>query len=631
MRVLHWFVISFFLFFAAGCGFLVHIYSQKTIDVAQLEKESESRPSIVLDDAGNELFRYALDKRSRMSYDAIPEVVVKAFLAAEDRSFFSHAGLCVKGIIRSFLVNLYYRRVVQGASTITQQVARLLFLSHERTFLRKIHEVVLALQLERQLTKQQILELYLNNVYFGRGIYGIEAAVQRFWGKSVRDVTLDEAAMLAAVAKSARFYSPLNAPLMAQRRRNTILQCMKSIGFINDEEFTTAKEKPLKLHEAVQGSSIRMYIQEWIRTWAEQQWGKDALYNKGLVIQSTINVAMQDAAEKSFAEIVTSMRATQGPSLNGGMVVLDAATGRMKVMVGGLSFIESQFNRAVQASRQIGSSIKPILYALALSHGYDMDDVAIDEPIEVRRHDGKPWRPRNWHRKFDGPMTFARALITSNNTIAVKILLTLGASRLNAKLECFGIKKGLTAYPTSALGTAHASVKENAAAFNVFINNGMYVEPHMIEAVKNAGGKTLWRHKIVPRRVLDSKVSSKIVKVLLGSMKLSKKFWEDEGWVDSEAIGKTGSTNGAATVWFVGGTPEYTTALYLGRDDNKPLGRMVYASKTAFPIWLNFAKQVSARVKNFYFDPKLEEISIDWRTGKQVDPEDKLGIISIFK
>lgn len=631
MRVLHWFVTLLFLFFAAGCGFLVHIYSQKTIDVAQLEKECESRPSVVLDDAGQELFRYSLDKRSRMAYSAIPDVVVKAFLAAEDRSFFSHAGICVKGIVRSFLINLYHRRVVQGASTITQQVARLLFLSHERTFLRKIHEVVLALQLERQLTKQQILELYLNNVYFGRGIYGIEAAVQRFWGKSVRDVTLDEAAMLAAVAKSARFYSPLNSPLMAQRRRNTVLQCMRTIGFVGEQEFITAKEKPLKLHELVQGSPIRLYIQEGIRCWAEQRWGKEALYNNGLVIQSTINVAMQEAAEKSFTSVIAPMRKERGNSLNGGMVVLDVPTGKMKVLIGGMSFIESQFNRALQANRQIGSSIKPILYALALSHGYDMDNVAVDEPIEIRRPNGKPWRPRNWHRKFDGPMTLARALITSNNTITIKVLLTLGVSRLNALLECFGIKKGLTLYPTSALGTAHATVKENAAAFNVFLNNGLYVEPYLVDSVKDAWGKTMWRHKINQRKVLDPKVNAKIVKTLINSMRLSKQFWEDEGWIDSEAAGKTGSTNGAATVWFVGGTPEYTTAVYLGRDDNKPLGRMVYASKTAFPIWLNFVKQIPSRVKNFYFDPGLHEIFIDWRTGEQVEMQDKIGIVSIFK
>ena len=612
-------------------GIFCYFYLNYSIDFTRLEHKRRVLPSVVLDDAGNELCRFAFDKRTRITYDQIPEVVVRAFVAAEDHAFFAHIGISVKGIIRSALVNLYYRRVVQGASTITQQVARLLFLSHERTFWRKANEVFLAFQLERHLTKEQILELYLNNVYFGRGIYGIEAASQRFWGKSVTDVSLVEAATLAAVAKSARYYSPLNAPLTARLRRNTVLRCMSNVGFITNDECVAVQKLGLEIKEQEKGSKILMYVQEWVRRWAEGKWGKEALYRKGLTIHTTINAEMQKNAELSFVPIVRDMRKKMSDSLNGGVVVLHASTGAMKVVVGGYDFMESQFNRAFQAYRQVGSSFKPILYALALGNGYDMDSLVVDEPMEIEQAGSKVWRPRNWHRKFEGEMTLIRALTYSNNMVAIKILLDVGVKKLNTLLRKFGITRDLTPYPTSALGTAHASVKENAAAFNVFANNGVYVEPYLVSKVKNRWGKVIWRHSAQSRRVLNPVVNAKMLKALTYRMKFAKPRWPKDRWVDCESVGKTGSTNGAATVWFVGATPEYSSAVYLGRDDNKPLGRYVYANKTAFPLWLDIFKKHKSVVKHFYFDPLLKEVSVNWRTGELESDDDESRCVKILK
>lgn len=611
-------------------GIFSYLYTTYSIDFTRLEHKRRALPSVVLDDEGNELCRFAFDKRTRVTYDQIPEVVVRAFVAAEDHAFFSHMGISVKGVIRSALVNLYYRRVVQGASTITQQVARLLFLSHERTFLRKAHEVFLALQLERHLTKEQILELYLNNVYFGRGIYGIEAAAQRFWGKPVKDVSLVEAATLAAVAKSARFYSPLNAPLTAKRRRNTVLRCMCNVGFITNDECVAGQKQELEVRQLEKGSRIFMYIQEWIRRWAEDKWGKDALYRKGLTIQTTLNKVMQENAEQSFTPIVRDMRKKMTDSLNGGVVVLHGSSGAMKVLIGGFDFVESQFNRAFQAYRQVGSSFKPILYALALCNGYDMDSIVVDEPIEIEQPGSKVWKPRNASRRFEGPMTLIRALTYSNNVVAIKLLLEIGVHKLNTLLKKFGITRDLTLYPTSALGTAHANVVENAAAFNVFANNGVRVEPYLVSKVKNRWGKVIWRHAKKARRVLSPLINAKMLKALTYRMKFARPRWHN-GWVDCESIGKTGSTNGAATVWFVGATPEYTSAVYLGRDDNKPLGRYVYANKTAFPVWLNLFKKHKSSVKNFYFDSQLEEVSIDWKTGEHNEVNNGSRSVTILK
>ncbi len=618
--IIRWLSIFFLLISCGFAGAFVYVLENEVRDFSALEKFVTTKPSIILDDQGKELARFALDKRTPITYAQIPDVVIKAFTAAEDHKFFSHHGISIKGIIRSALVNLYYRRVVQGASTITQQVARLMFLTQERTFLRKFKEAILALHLERQLTKPQILELYLNNMYFGRGIYGVQAACKRFWNKSIENITLDEAATLAAVAKSARFYSPLNAPLTARKRRNIILRSMRNLGYLTQKEFKQTKKLPLIIEDHIPGNPIRLYIQEWVRAWAEQKWGKQALYTKGLKIKTTINQEMQKHAEKSFSDMIQNVHKKISPEVNGGMMSIDVTSGKIKTLIGGSDFRMSQFNRAFQAYRQIGSSFKPILYALALTSGFDMDSVFVDEPIEIESQDKSVYKPRNWTRTFEGPMTLVRALTFSNNIIAVKLLLEVGVQRLISMAKRFNITRELYPYPSLALGTAHASVEENAAAFNTFANNGVYVKPFLIEWVRNEWGRKIWAYKPESHRVLDPKTNAKMLKALSYRIKRAKNFFRHEKWIDTEAIGKTGANNGATTTWFLGSTPELTTAVYLGRDDNKPMGRYVYANQIVFPIWLHFTQSITTNKKQFYFDPGLQEVTINWKTGEKVYP-----------
>lgn len=607
----------FFIMIAIGsllAGCFVFLINNDLGSVGTSRPISYNKPSIVLDETGKEFARFELDRKEYAYYPQFPEQLIQAFIAAEDHTFFSHCGISWRGIIRSTLVNLYHRKVVQGASTITQQVARLLFLTHERTWFRKIRELIVALQLERLYNKEYIMELYLNNVYFGRGIYGVEAACQRFWKKSVEEINLDEAAVLAAVAKSARFYSPLNAPLTAQKRRNTILHSMKKLLFITDTAYQDAKAMPLTLVDYGSGNSMTLYMQETIRQWAEQRWGKETLYSKGLIIKTTLNMTMQKDAEKAFAPIVEQLRTTQGPQLNGGLVCLHAQTGAIRACIGGINFQESQYNRALQATRQIGSSFKPILYAAALCAGIEMDSVRVDEPLSLPQGSGPAWTPKNWTNYFEGPMTLARALTSSNNMISIKLLLELGIERVIRFARLFGITQELKPYPSLALGTAELTVAHNAAAFNVFANNGYYVPPFFIEWVKDNSGKKIWHHTIKKQSILNSIINGKMLNALSLRMELSKKFYSS--WLSCESIGKTGSTNNAASTWFVGSTPDYTTAVYLGKDDNSPLGTSVYASKTAFPIWLNFSKTLPYTQKDFYYDPNLVPWKINWYTGQ---------------
>ncbi len=622
-------IAAFFIIFSAIVGAGVFLMEKDWVDFSALDAYKTVRPSVILDDEGAELARFELDKRATISYDKIPLVVIKAFVAAEDHGFFEHYGISLRGILRSTFVNLYHWRKVQGASTITQQLARGMFLSYERTWSRKFQEVLLALQLERQLSKEQILELYLNNMYFGRGIYGVEAAAKRFWNISLETVTLDQAATLAAVAKSARLYSPLNAPGNAKRRRDVVLQSMYNLDLITKDEYKKAIARRLQIQDFVPGNPIRLYLQEWIRVWAEQQFGKEALYTKGLRIKTTINKGMQEKAEAAFRKVMTDLRVIKGPALNGGMISIEPESGQIKVVVGGYDFKQSQFNRVFQARRQMGSSFKPIIYALAMKAGIEMDSVFVDEPYELTLPRGDVWRPTNWDDSFDGPMTLARALTLSNNIITIKLFLKIGAEYVIPWARLFGINN-VSPYPSAALGTAEVTAEENVAAFNVFANNGMYVKPQLIEWVKDEAGNKLWEcEPATSVRVIDTRLTSKMVNLLSLRMLMVQRRDGVAGWFDADAIGKSGSTNGSATSWFVGATPSLTTAVYVGRDDNKPIGLL--SGRTAYPLWLSFYKSLKFNKKHFYSDPNLQEYAVNWITGQPSSDRDNPDVVVLLK
>jgi penicillin-binding protein 1A len=607
-----------FLFSSFFLGLFFYLFEYDWVDCSSIQNFSSNKPSIVFDKNGKEFFRFELDRREPISYEKLPEVLIKAFIAAEDHDFFNHNGISFKGIIRSTLTNIYRGKIVGGASTITQQLARGLFLSREQKILRKIKEIFLAFQLERRFSKKQIFELYVNNVYFGRGIYGVEAACQRFWDKSVAKISLEEAATLAAVAKSARWYSPLNDLEKSAWRRNIILRSMMRLKFISKEEFETCKKKEMNIKNYVRGDSIRLYIQERIRLWAEKKWGRDALYKSGLKIKTTVDRDKQSLAEFLFVEKIKILRTKVGEQVNGGMISIEPQTGKIRVCIGGYDFKESQFNRAFQAVRQMGSSFKPIVYTAAMQAGIGMDTVMVDEPIRMTIPGcEKIWKPKNWTRRFDGSMTLAKAISFSNNIITIKTLLKTGMEKVIGLAKKFGLNRSLKMYPSLALGITEATVEESVAAFNVFANNGFYVEPYLVEWVKNSFGRKIWEHHVVKRKVLDTKTNSKMVNLLSLRMQKLKENFGKKSWIDADVIGKTGSTNGACTTWYVGATPELTTSIYVGRDDNKPMGEYVFGSQTAYPVWLDFYKKLSFNKKHFYIDPRLREICLDWVTGNQ--------------
>jgi penicillin-binding protein 1A len=615
------------LFLASCAGAFVFVIHSRCVDFSVLENYSPGQPSILLDDTGKEWGRFQLDRRKFVSLDTMPKSLINAFLATEDHKFYEHHGLSIRGIVRSAFVNVYHGKKVQGASTITQQLVRLLFFDAKKTFVRKVKEQIFALLVEFQFTKDQILETYLNHVYFGHGIYGVQAAAKRFWNKNVQDLALDEVAVLAAMVRSPTHYSPISYPENSQKRRNVVLRLMQRRGYIDELDCLQAQAIVLHVqHHEV--DLIAPHLKETIRIFLEDYVGKQQLYCGGLIIQTTINYDIQKQAQKSFYDHITNLRNSYLPEVDGALISIAPATGEIKAIVGGYDFEKSKFNRAMQAKRQMGSIFKPFVYAAALEQGASLADVEIDEPIEMKQG-GKIWAPQNNTNKFIGESTLARALSYSNNIIAIKTLLKVGIDKVIAMARRVHITANIPPYPSVALGCVDVTLDEAVGAFNVFANNGVYVQPHYVRWVKDKLGVKIYKMTEVKEQVMDSKISSQILKVLsLSMIRLKKSIGEQ--WFGGDAAGKTGTTNDSRTCWFCGSTPELTTGIYIGEDSNKSLGQKVYGARVAFPIWFALSKHVTKHHKQFYYDPTLREITIDAKTGYASHDKDNPELISLL-
>lgn len=612
-------------FFSGAFLFIVH---NRCIDFSALEQYNPGKPSILLDDQGVEWARFQLDRRKPIAYSDMPLHLTQAFLAVEDRAFFKHIGISCKGIVRSCIVNLYNGRVVQGASTITQQLVKLLFTDARRTIARKLKDQLYALLVERQFTKEQILETYLNHVCFGCGIYGVEAAAQRFWGKSACDLTLEESAALAGIVKNPGRYCPILFPLSCQNRRNLVLHKMHEAFFITECEMYDAQQKEVLL-QTYEPDVIAPHLKETIRQFLENKVGKKALYSGGLIIQTTLNRCMQEIAEQQFKKQINKLKKTIMPEIDGALISMAVNSGEVKALIGGFDFRASKFNRALQAKRQLGSVFKAFVYAAAVEQGMRFNETEVDEPLELTA--GKNiWKPRNYDRSFTySPITLAYALSRSNNIVPVKILLKIGVDRvINCAKRCH-IRGPFYPYPSLALGCVDTTLEEAAAAFNVFAHNGVWVQPHYIRWVKDMWGNKLYKYEQCAEKAMNASVSGQVAKVMgIGLDRVKKLF--PQKWPDTQAISKTGTTNDSRTCWFAGSTPEYTTLVYIGCDDNRSMGNNVYPLRTAFPIWIGLHKNITYAKRQFTFDPSLKELLIHEKTGQYMSDPSVPGAITIY-
>jgi penicillin-binding protein 1A len=610
-------------------GALFFIIHNHTIDFSILSHYNAGKPSLLLDDEGNEWAKFQLDRRDPVDGAQLPKHLINAFIAAEDWDFFNHNGISWKGILRSIVVNIYHGRKAQGASTITQQLVKLLFFDSQKTFTRKIKEQLYAIIVEGQLTKDQILSTYLNHVCFGCGIYGVEAASQRFWSKHAHEISIEQAATLAGIIRSPARYCPLFYPLSAQKRRDIVLGKMKHLGFINKNEYEYALAQEVEIKDK-QCDAFAPHVKEMLRLQLEGIVGKTALYSGSLQIQTTINRKIQEAAQEAFNTEMIRLRKEFGNDIDGGMIVIDRKTGEIKALVGGFDFAASKFNRATQARRQIGSTLKPLIYACAIEQGMTFADTEIDEQTEWVQNN-TIWAPNNYNKKFNGQITLAYALSHSNNIVSIKTMLKVGAPAIIELSKKCRIKSQFHTYPSLALGCIDTNLCEVTGMFNVFANDGVYVEPHTLSWIKDKWGTRLYKSNPECERVIESSIVGQVKAVLCLGPERVKRMYGPANWVNCDVISKTGTTNDSRTCWYVGSTPDLTTAVYIGFDDNRSMGDNVYPIRTALPIWLLFNRLVNQSEKTFSYDPCLQKVFIDERTGMLCRATDRGAIPILIK
>ncbi|HEX5508294.1 MAG TPA: PBP1A family penicillin-binding protein [Pseudolabrys sp.] len=535
-------------------------------------------PSIQIVDINNHVLATRGDMGGAvLSLKELPPYLPKAFIAIEDRRFYEHFGVDPFGIARAFVANILHRGYSQGGSTITQQLAKNLFLTQERTIERKLQEVLLALWLERKFSKRQILELYLNRVYFGAGAYGIEQASQRYFGKSARHVTLAEAALLAGLVKSPSRLAPTRNFDAAEQRARVVLAAMADLHFISKSNERLALAHPPKI-VAQAGTGSVNYVADWVMDILDDLIGH---VDEDIVVKTTIDGGLQAIAEKSLDDELAQKGEKSGVSQ--GALVAMTPDGAVRALVGGRNYGESQFNRAVAAKRQPGSAFKPFVYLTALEHGLTPDTVREDAPIKV-----KNWRPENYGHEYYGPVTLAKALALSLNTVSVRLTMEFGPAAVIRTAHRLGIASKLEPNASIALGTSEVSVLELTGAYASFANGGMAVSPHVVARISTAGGKVLYLHSERPLgRVVDPRYIEMMNYMLHQTLTIGTAHKADlPGWM---AAGKTGTSQDFRDAWFLGYTAHMVTGVWLGNDDGSPTKKITGGSLPV-EIWSRFMR-----------------------------------------
>ncbi|MCE9522843.1 MAG: PBP1A family penicillin-binding protein [Alphaproteobacteria bacterium] len=561
------------LFLSAAFVALYYLYAPNLPLTTDRLGEINRTPSITLTDSVGKIFATrgaAFGYRVRV--EEMPPYLPAAFIVTEDRRFYSHSGVDVRGLIRALLTNWQAGGVVQGGSTITQQLAKNTFLKPERTWSRKFEEMFLSFWLERHYSKDEILTLYLNRIYLGSGAYGVDAAAREYFGKSVRDVTLSEAAMLAALTRAPSRYSPEADLKLAQTRANMVVDLLYADGQLTDEAAKKAKAHPAKpvLKEGVESAN---YFADFVM---DQLTKLDVTPGKDLIVRTTIDTKLQTAAQKNLTSIID--RDGKNRAVSQGALVAMEPSGAIRSLVGGKDYTASSFNRAYQARRQPGSSFKPFVYLAALEHGLSPDDIRDDAPYENRG-----WTPDNYDGSYLGPITLREALAKSVNTVAVRVADEVGRRNVIAVAQRLGITSPLEPNRSLPLGTSEVTLYEMTRAFAAFANHGNRVDPYVILDVKTADGTVLYEYRAPPPiAVMNEQALEEMNQMLFEVIQTGT---GQRGDLDPRPAGaKTGTSQEWHDAWFVGFTADYITGVWVGNDDNSSMTKVVGGSIPA-SIW----------------------------------------------
>jgi penicillin-binding protein 1A len=678
---------------------LMLVYSVDLPQIADLERYRPITSTDLLDIHGRVFGSFALERRIVVPYEAIPPVLRQAVISIEDKNFESHWGVNLFRVMGAAYHDLTSNGRSQGASTLTMQLARNLFLSSQRTFGRKLQEVFLSIQIERAFTKEQIFTLYANQIYLGQGVYGFEAGSEYYFSKHARDLILPEAALLAALPKGPVSYSPLANPDRAFRRRNMVINSMLEDGVITTAQANAAKAAPLGLHIEPPSNSVAPWFVEDVRRELERQFGSEQVHEEGLRVYTTLDLDLQKAANRAvldglaalerrhgwkgnllnvlaaggsldefrhpdwrqptgagsyvhalvtnvlpyqvsarigsqqvmlgpddfawtkqrdaekflhsgdiiYVRIVASTDSNlvlhavleQDSGLQGSLMAVDNASGEVSAMVGGRDFNLSQFNRATQAERQVGSSFKPYVYAAAVDAGARPDEIIVDAPITFSTAVG-PYTPHNYDETFEGPVSLVHAFADSRNIPAVKLAERVGMRKVIATAHQFGLSSNIPPFLPVALGSVEATLQEQVAAFSSFPNDGVRLTPHLIRKVTNADGLTLSES---PASVAES-TSIKTARTM---MIFFKSVMQYGGTGAAAAVlhhplgGKTGTTTDFNDAWFVGFSPSITCGVWMGYDNRQTLGEKESGGHAALPLWIDFMKVAIADRPNEHF------------------------------
>ncbi len=753
-----------------GAALLVGAYFYVSSTLPDVRTLSDYKPPLitrVYADDGTVIAEYSHERRILVPYEKIPKTLIQAFVAAEDSSFFKHKGIDFTSIARAALKNIKAGGIAQGGSTITQQVAKKLLLTSERTFSRKFKEAILAWRMEKALTKQEIIYLYLNHIYLGHRAYGVEAAAENYFDKNVEQLTLAEMAILAGLPQAPSRYSPYTNYERALERQKYVLERMVKEGYITPEERRQAAAEKVKIKSRLNSLlDVTAYFNEQVRRYLEERFGEELLYTGGLEVETSINLAMQEYARaavrenlrnhdkrrgyrgaeevldaqeqkrfladqvEEFAEsplaagtiskaIVTgsdsshilcriadregviplkesswagSIRVTkdrvepkgnaekgnttvfpvgsvievrvedlaakplrlsleQEPLAQSALVAIDPHTGQIKAMVGGYDFSKSQFNRATQARRLPGSSIKPLIYAAALDRGYTPASIIQDTPLiyedkSVKNGKLEEWKPQNYEEKFYGPTTFRQALTHSRNVVTIKILEDIGIDYAANYAEKLGIETPLQRNLSMALGSTAVTPLEMLTAYTVFANGGVLVPPTYITRIKDRNGRILESidpadfatgmagdQRLIrkpPRRVISPETAYLITNVMESVVR------EGTGWrakaIERPSAGKTGTTNDLKDAWYIGFIPQLACVSWVGYDQERPLGKSETGSRAAAPAWVSFMQEAVKLYpeQQFPVPDSIEFHPIDTKTGLLLPEDDPQAYYEAF-
>jgi len=618
-------------------------FSRDLPSMARLEMIEPALKTRILAADSTVLKEFYTQDRVLLPLQEIPDRVTETFVAVEDQRFYRHFGVDLVRIISAAWEDVKSWSLSEGASTITQQLARDLFLTKERTFARKIKEVLLALRIERTYTKDEILEMYLNQIYFGSGSYGVEAASREFFGVPVKELKLHQVAMLAGLQKNPAGYNPFRYPERAIRRRNTVLNVMNRHGIVPAGSLDSLKTLPpdIRTGGGTDGE-FAAYFTSYVKSKLSEKFGDRAVYREGFTVYTTLNTYLQRVAEDSLSSFITKLEEEAGYELTRGAyldsvkagadiepdyiqsaaVTLDPHNGHILVMVGGRNFEESEWNRVVQAKKQPGSAFKIFTYVTALRSGYRPSDILLDSPLVIEMPNGEVWKPKNFSESFHGAVSLREALNHSINIPTIKLLRKIGAPSVVNTARNMGIRSNIHPYYSLALGTEDVTLLELTAAYGVLAAEGIYSKPMAILKIEDRNGNVLEENLPSRREALSPQIAYLSTDMLRSVI--------DEGTGQNArryglkipCAGKTGTTDDCGNGWFVGYSPEIVVGVWTGFDEKKFMGRRKTGARVALPIWIDIMKAAYPlnRGPDFKRPPGITEAIVCVETGLRATP-----------